>query len=143
MMVMVEHVAKHECRCREPGDAPEGRKVRLHDEIAVAFLPACDRVAGHRLHVDVVREQVVAAVGFLIGAVEEKAGLKALTDEPALHVGEAGHNGVDLTGVGSRLQLFQTQQTGHAAKAPLQLERPARWLNGRASIIFPLRAAIS
>ena len=102
-MVMVEHVAEHERRRREPGDAPQRREVRLQDEIAVALLPACDRVARHRLHVDVVGEQVVAAVGFLIGAAEEEGGLEALADEPPLHVGEAGDHRVDLAGVRRRL----------------------------------------
>ena len=41
----------------------------------------------------------------LIGAAEEKLGLKALADEPALHVGEAGDDRVDLAGADSLLAI--------------------------------------
>ena len=46
-------------------NAPERRQVGLHDEVAVALLPIGHGVARHRLHIDVVGEQIVAAVGFL------------------------------------------------------------------------------
>ena len=67
-------------------------------EVAVALLPVRDRVAGHRLHVDVVGEQIVAAMRLLVRAFEEVVGLHALADEPALHVGEGDDDRVDLAG---------------------------------------------
>ncbi len=109
VMMVVDHVAEHECRRRQPGRAPQRRQVRLHDEVAVALFPVGDGVARHRLHVDVVGEQVVAAVGFLVGAVEEEIGLHALADQAALHVGEADDDRVDLATIGRRPQLFQRQ----------------------------------
>ena len=96
VVVMVENVAEHQRRARQPGHAAERRQVGLHDEIAVALLPVGGRVAGHRLHVDVVGEQIVAAMRLLMGAVEEILRLEALADEAALHVGEADDDGVDL-----------------------------------------------
>jgi hypothetical protein len=40
-----------------------------------------------------------------MGAAEEKLGLKALADEPPLHVGEAGDDRVDLAGAHGLLQF--------------------------------------
>jgi hypothetical protein len=52
-------------------------------------------------------------VGFLEGAVEKKFGLKALADEPSLHIGKAGHDGIDLAGANGLLQLVETEISGH------------------------------
>ena len=111
--MMIEDVAENERGCRQPRNAPERRQVRLHDEVAVALLPIGDGVARHRLHIDVVGEQVVAAVGLLIGAVEEEFGLEAFADEPSLHVGEADHDRVDLAGADGLLQLVQGEISTH------------------------------
>ena len=113
-MMMIDHVAKHESGSRQPGNSPERRQVGLHDEIAVALLPVGYRVARHRLHIDVVGEQIVAAVGFLVGAPEEELGVKTLADEPSLHVGKADHDRVDLATVGRRPQFLQRQYACHA-----------------------------
>ena len=113
MAVMIEDVAENERRCRQPRNAPERRQVGLHDEIAVALFPIGDGVARHRLHIDVVGEQIVAAVGLFIGAVDEKFGLEALADEPSLHVGEADHDRVDLAGANRFLQLIQSEISAH------------------------------
>ena len=120
VMVMIEHVAKDEGRGRQPGDAPERRQVRLHDEIAVALLPIGDRVARHRLHVDVVGEEIVAAMRFLMRAGEEIFGVHALADQPALHIGEANDDRVDLATIGSRLQLLQRHQVQPCRKSILK-----------------------
>ena len=113
-------------RCRQPRHAPQRRQVGLHDEIAVALLPARRRVARHRLHVDVVGEQIVAAVRLLVGAVEEVLGLEALADQPALHVGEADHDRVDLAGADGLLQLVQREISGSCTCTPnLAVKRPA------------------
>ncbi len=106
-MMVVDDVAEDQRRARQPRDAPQRRQVGLHDEVAVALVPVGGLVAGHRLHVDVVGEQVVAAVGLLVGAVEEVLGLEALADQPSLHVGKASHDRVDLAGADRLLQLGQ------------------------------------
>ncbi len=113
VMVMVDDIAQNQRGCRQPRYPPQRRKVGLHDEIAVALLPVGCGISRHRLHIDVVGEQIIAAVGFLVGAFEEILGLEALTDERALHVGEADHDRVDLAGGHGLLQLFQCQHAGH------------------------------
>ena len=87
-------------------------------EIAIALLPIGGGVAGHRLHVDVVGEQIVAAVRLLIRAVEEILGLEALADQRALHVGKADHDGVDLAVGDGLLQLVEGEVSGRYACAP-------------------------
>ena len=77
------------------GHQPHGRQIRLDDEIAIALLPARRLVAGHRLHIDVVGEQIVAAMRLLIGAVGEILRMEALADEPPLHVGESRDDRID------------------------------------------------
>ena len=74
-------------------------------EVAVALLPVGGGVAGHRLHVDVVGEQIVAAMRLLVRAFEEILGLHALADETALHVGEGDDDRVDLAGADRRSQV--------------------------------------
>ena len=118
-MVMVEHVGEHQRGALEPRQAAQGRHVGLHDEIAVALLPARRRVAGHRLHVDVVGEQVVAAVRLLVRAVDEKFRLEALADEAALHVDHGDDHGVDRAGRDGFLQVIERQITRHA-RSPLR-----------------------
>jgi len=51
-----------------------------------------------------------------VGAFEEIRGVKALADEPPLHIGKACDHCVDLAGGGFFLKLFQGQQASHAAK---------------------------
>ena len=95
VVVVVEHVGEHQRGAFQPRHAPQRRQVGLHDEIAIALVPARRRVAGHRLHVDVVGEQIVAAVRLLMRAVDEILRLEALADQPALHVDHRHHDRVD------------------------------------------------
>ncbi|MCY1302811.1 hypothetical protein D9M70_524920 [compost metagenome] len=105
--VMVEHVAKHERRAFEPGNAAKCRKVRLHRIVAVALLPARRLVAGNGLHLHVGRKQIVAAMRFLPGAVDEELRVEALAHQPALHVDLAGENRIDAPGGDVFLQLIK------------------------------------
>ena len=113
VMMVIDDVAEDQRGPRQPRDAPERREIGLHGEVAVALFPIGDGVARHRLHVDVVGEQIVAAVGFLVGAVEKILGLEALADQPSLHVGKAGHDRIDLAGANRLLQLVETEISGH------------------------------
>ena len=80
----------------EPRDPPQRREVGPQHEVAVAVLPARDRVAGDRIHLHVEREQVVAALDPVLGDVlEEELAVHALAHQPALHVGERDDDGVD------------------------------------------------
>ena len=56
------------------------------------------------------------ALTVLVGDFEEIRGVKALADEPPLHIGKACDHCVDLAGGGFFLKLFQGQQASHAAK---------------------------
>ena len=93
---MVQQVAEHQRRPFEPGHAAERRQVGLHDEVAIALLPARRLVARHRLHLDVVGQQVVAAMRLVMAGVDEELRQEALADQPALHVDGADEHGVDV-----------------------------------------------
>ncbi|MNR03094.1 hypothetical protein D3C85_1189750 [compost metagenome] len=96
-MVMIEHVAEHQRRAFQPGHAPQRGHVGLEHKIAIAFAPAGRGVTWHRFHIDVVGQQVVAAVGFFMAAVDEKLDLEALADQSSLHVDHADQHGIDFT----------------------------------------------
>ena len=113
LVVVVLHIAQHQGGALQPGHQAHGGEVGLEHEVAVAALPAGGGVAGHRLHVDVVGQQVVAAVGFLVGAVEEELDLEAFADQAALHVDHAGQDGVDAAGFGQLAQLGKGERGGH------------------------------
>ena len=73
----------------EPGRLHQRREVGLEDEVAIALVPVGRLVAGHRLHIDIVGEQIVAAMRLLDARRRGKLGLEALADQPPLHVGKA------------------------------------------------------
>jgi hypothetical protein len=104
------HVAEHERRPLEPGDPAEGGQVRPDVEVAVALLPARERIAGHGVHLHLEREQVVAPLHpvLRVHLVEEELGLETLAHQPPLHVGEGDDDRVDRTGFDLSAQLFET-----------------------------------
>ena len=114
MGVVVEHVADHERGPGEPRGPAQGAEVGLDHEVAVALFPACRLVARHRLHVDVVGQQIVAGVGFLVGAVDEELGLETLAHEAALHVDERRHHGIDGAGFHLALEVFKCELAVHS-----------------------------
>ena len=78
------------------------RHVGPADHVAVALLPVGEPVAGQDVHVDVDRQEVVAALDrALVGGdvVEEVVAGDALAHEPALLVGEHDEHRVDLAAV--------------------------------------------
>jgi hypothetical protein len=88
------------------GDAQRGRllprhqaqrvEVRAHHEVAVAAGPRGHREAIDRRHVDVDGEQVVAALGAVLGdLLEEVARGQALAHQAPLHVGDREQDRVD------------------------------------------------
>ena len=95
MGMVVEHVGEDQRGARNPGRPAQRREVGLHHIVAVARGPARRLVAGHRLHLEVGGEQVVAAVGLLVAALEEEFRLEALSHQPALHVDLGHHHRVD------------------------------------------------
>ena len=90
-------VALHHRRGLVPGDPAQRLQVGPQAEVAVAALPACDRVPGDGIHLHLEREQVVAAFARVTGLVlgQEEVGVEPLPHQAALHVCEAGDDGVD------------------------------------------------
>ena len=107
------HVAEHERRRLEPRDAAKRRHVGPNVEVAVALLPARERVAGHRIHLHLEREQVVAALHPVPGVhlLEEELGVQALAHQPSLHVGEGDDDRVDRAGLDLCAQLVVAQHS--------------------------------
>jgi hypothetical protein len=88
-------VGHHERGRLLPRHKPERVEVGPHREVAVAARPRRHLVAVDRVHVDVDREQVVAALGALLGDdVEEVPGREPLALEAPLHVRDGQEHGV-------------------------------------------------
>ena len=104
-------VALHHHRGLVPGDPAQRREVGPEPEVAVAALPARDRVPRHRVHLHLEREQVVAALARVPGLVlgEEELRVEPLAHQAALHVGEADDDGVDRSRLDVRPQLVEAQ----------------------------------
>ena len=99
-VVEPDQVALHHRGRRQVGEHPDRPVVEDELHVAVAALPGRDRVAVDGVHVDVDREQVVAALGAVVDDdVGEVAAVQPLALQPALHVGERHHHGVDLARV--------------------------------------------
>ncbi len=123
MGVMVEHVAEHQRRAVEPRRPPQRREVGLHHVVAVARGPARRLVARHRLHLDVGGEQIVAAVGLLVGAFQEELRLEPLAHQPALHVDLGHHHRVDAAVRDRLLQVAHRQKARHDPPSTPRFQR--------------------
>jgi hypothetical protein len=113
--MVVDHVAEHQRRAREPGDPPQRRQIGPDREVAVAQIPGRRRVARHRLHVHIQRQEVVAGVHLVHHLVEEVVPGDPLADQPALHVDEAGEDGIDRPRRHVGLERLEIQIAGHGA----------------------------
>src|SRR5438874_985159 len=126
--VVPVHVAlHHHCRL-VPRDAAQGRKVGGEGKVAVAALPARDRVPGHGIHLHLEREQVVAAFPAVPGCLfgEEELRVEPLAHEAALQVGEAGDHRVDGARGDVFPQLLERQHPRRHYTGRLgRLQRPA------------------
>jgi hypothetical protein len=106
-------VGEHHRRAVLPRHPVQRGQVGDHREVAVPAVPGGHLVAGDGVHVDVHREQVVAALAAAVeDLVQEEAGVEPLALEPALHVDEGEHDRVDLTGVDRPGQLLDRQRCG-------------------------------
>jgi hypothetical protein len=103
-------VGEHEDRALVPRELAQRAHVRHEHEVAVAALPGRHRVPVDRVHVHVHREQVIAALGVVLNhLVQEVLRRQALALQPALHVGEGQHHGVDLALSDRHAQLLEGQ----------------------------------
>ena len=108
--LFVSYVADHQRRLLEPARAPQRLHVRHEVEVAVAELPVGELVAGHRLHLHVDGEQIVAGMRAMLGDVfHEEFGVEALAEEPSVMVGEADHHGLDLARARELCELGEIQ----------------------------------
>jgi hypothetical protein len=113
LAVVVADVAHDQGRGLEPGDAAQRVQVRADREIAVAELPGRRLEAGHRLHLHVEREQVVAGVHLVHAVFDEEVPGHALAHEPALHVREADQHRIDLASFDQARERLQIQHSLH------------------------------
>jgi hypothetical protein len=124
-VVEPDQIALDHRRRRQVGEQPDGALVEDELHVAVPALPRGDRVATHGVHLDVDREQVVAALrAVFYDVIGEVATVQPLALEPALHVGEADDDRVDLTGVDPRHEVVHPQvpfvaQLSHGTHADL------------------------
>ena len=110
---MPADVAENERGRLEPRDPPQRRQVGPNVEVAVALLPARERVARHGIHLHLEREQVVAALDPVprVHLVEEELAVQALPEQPALHVREGDDDRVDRPALHVRPQLLEAQHS--------------------------------
>ena len=79
-------------------------------EVAVALLPIGKTVAGHRLHLHVGRQQVVASVRPMRRrVVDEHFGVVSLPEQAAVMIGEAHDHGLDEPASHEIAQLVERQ----------------------------------
>ncbi len=78
--------------------------------VAVAELPIRERVARDRLHLHVVREQVVAGVRAILGdAFEKEIRVDSLAHETPVEVGEDDDDRIDLIGFDPLRELLEIE----------------------------------
>ena len=103
-----------------PGDHPQRVEVGLEREVAVAGVPRRHRVALDRVHVDVDGEQVVAALGAVLGdLLEEVVRHQPLALQPALHVAEAEQHRVHGAVGHGLAQFVERHRAGQLALGAL------------------------
>ena len=117
---MPADVAEDERGRLEPRDPPQRREVRVEREVAVAALPARERVAGHGIHLHLEREQVVAALDRVARAdlLDEELAVQPLAQQPALHVGEGDDDRVDRARLHVGPQLVEAKHEGDPTLVP-------------------------
>jgi hypothetical protein len=108
--LVVDGVGEDHRGAGQPGQDAQLVPDRLGDPVAVARLPVHELEALGRVHLHVRAQEVRAEVG-AVGdhAVEERLTLDALAHEPALHVRDGHHDGVDLAVAN---HLFELDETG-------------------------------
>ena len=95
-----------------PRDRTQRGQVGLEHEVAVAALPRGHRVAVDGVHVDVDRQQVVAALGAVLDdLLDEVARRQSLALQTALHVAQRDQHRVDLAGLDPAAELLELHPT--------------------------------
>ena len=90
-------ISGHDDAAWQPGSHAQGLHVGDHCHVGVTGVPGGDFVALNGVVFDIYRQEVVAALGPVVGnVVQEMPGGNALSDEAALHIGEGHDYGVDF-----------------------------------------------
>ncbi|ERT95406.1 hypothetical protein P038_01814 [Brucella abortus 99-9971-135] len=113
VMMVVQYIAQHNGRLFQPRRKAQRGEIRLHDEIAIAFVPTRRLIARYEFHIDIVGQKIIAAVGFVITGFHEKLSVEALSNQAALHVHDAGQHRVDPAFRDCLLQFVKSQLSGH------------------------------
>ncbi len=109
-------VGHHQCGARQPRQQTQGGEVRGHHHVAVAGVPARYRVAVDGVHVDVDGQQVVTALGAVLGDVlDEQPRRHPLAGQPALHIAERDDHGVDVAVGHQSFEVGLRQHAGSGA----------------------------
>ena len=111
-MSVVDHVAQHDRGVVGPGREPQRRQVRDEVDVAVALLPARERVARHRLHLHVDREEVVADVRSVVDGIQEEAQVEPLAQQAAVEIGEREDDRVERSVGRSSAQVVDPECHG-------------------------------
>jgi len=97
VLVLLVDVAEHKRRLRQPRGHPQRFEIGDGPEIAVAFRPRGEGVAGDGIHLHVAGQQVIAGVHPVRDhLVDEEPADEALADQAPVHVGKRRDDGVDL-----------------------------------------------
>ena len=144
MCVVIQYIAEHHRRTREPGHKPQGVKIGLHDIIAVSLRPTACGIALGGGHLQIGGQQIVATMGFMRRMINKILGVKALAHQPTLHIHNAGQNGVYGAFLNMVFQFIECQQRCHSNTLLLDPERRGAALGslvltkciGRASLSY-------
>ena len=104
--LFIVHVAEHQRRPLQPGSAAQRRQIGFAVHVTVAVGPRREAVAGHRVHLHVARQEVIAGMHAVPEhLVAEERAADALAHQPAVEVGEGGEHGIDLAELDGLAQL--------------------------------------
>ncbi len=96
---------------RLPWHSPQGRQVGRHHQVAVAAIPGGDAVSVHGVHLDVYREEIIAALGAMVEDVaQEMRGVHSLALQTPLHVGDGNDDCVDQVVLNSSAKFVEAQR---------------------------------
>ena len=97
VLVLAIDVAQHQRRLRQPRCDAQRFEIGDGTEVAVAFRPRREGVAGHRIHFYVAGEEVIAGMHAVFqDFIDEEASDQTFADQSSIHVRKRGDDGVDL-----------------------------------------------
>ena len=98
--VVIKDIAQHQNGFIQPRHLAHRRHIGAQDIVAIAGLPTGRCKAFGRGHHQIGGQQIVAAMGFRVGMVDEIGHVKTLAHQAALHIDKGHQDGVDLAVIG-------------------------------------------